>query len=868
MRQSCIDCGRYTSCTSYKISAEGDATNTEDEVPPILIVVGYPTEKDDTANRMGYASHEFLSKFLSRLEVNYVITYAVKCYGGKDEKGFIKPDQHHKDKCRELLVEEIRQYKPGCIVWLGAVAMEVVFGPNSPGSVNAALKGGIITDFGDIPIMGGYSPTTYKKKRSLIDEYLSLFTMAEKICKGELVDTPFDHTVILKDSDLPTIPASANPIFIDIEVRQTEDHPDMVTYYHPKAKLLCLGFTYLYKGTYYNYVLDEHMCRKDVFLKLFKGKTLYAQKTTYDFGGIEALMGVDVYDVAEDWGDTLNDSHWFQMDSKSLGLKYLANYYFGAEDYAAVLNPYIESAYNRRKMELKTYKKAIKQGLVVTPLGYDEPYATFEDVPKKILHWYNAQDGFWTARIYHEVLKHKELWERYKGSPVYSLLKRGLKFINYIEKHGMRYTESRLNKVREEAKSEAKRLKGELAELPEIKAACAGFSYTKDEAPYQLRPYYDKEKELYVWPPTDFNVRSTKFLNNFAAYTRCHPGTEADGGSLSFKKEIIEPIVGIDPENPIPYENLPDDLKLLRRIYDVRMLKYLSSNTLSKIVKYGYNGRLRSQYSLTSTATGRLASKATNLQNVKKGSKGRWVFVPDPKHVFVSIDYDRIELVILAWLSREPKMLEALRRGDDLHRLTADLIGANRDTAKTVNFLTVYGGGAAKLAAKAGISEAQAQIFINEFFASYPAITDYYKSLDKTVRSGEPLFTPWERMREFVLTGKFWIDSRLQRQWRNFPVQSTASDLTLNAACNCLDFILENDIEHLVRPVNIIHDDVMYQVHEEYVESITEHLRTIMTDATNLPFEIDVPLNVGFKIGRNWLEMEEYKMIDGRLVKK
>lgn len=869
MDSVCKQCKRYEGCKSYKLNAEGDFTQGTGMDKPILIVLPYPSPKDDELNRIDYSRNELLKSMLDGLEVPYVVTHAVKCSGSANESGgYTPPTDEEIEHCRVFLFEEIKKIEPACIIWLGGVALKSVLGKASPDSVSAALKAGVVTQFGDIPIIGSYAPGMFKHRKRLIEEYISLFTLAEKIVKKEWDNVPFEYTVIKKESELPIIPASATPIFVDIEVRQSQDHPEMVTYFHPRAKLICCGFSYLHKGVYYNYVLIDSMCKAPILRRLFAGRYIYCQKTTYDAGGMKQFTGFDVYEESSDWGDTLNDSYFFDLGSRELGLKAQAIKYFGAADYASALNPFIESERERRNQALIRQRKLLKKGVEeVTLLPYEEPYATFEDVPEVILYEYNAKDGFYTARIYHEILTKREDWEEYKESPAYTLMKRALKFISYIERNGMPVSSGALAEVRRDAQKEIARLTEVLKEHPLVKGACAGFSFPAESAPYKLKPYYDSETDHYVWKPCEFNVKSsTGFLNNFAAYTGCHPGNTSKGGRLTFEGKFFDRLVGIEPA--VPREELTEPLQVLRDVYTIKVLRDLQTHLLSKIDRFAYGGRLRSSYSLTSTETTRLTSQDPNLQNIKRGSPGRKVFKAKKGFLLGALDYDRIELVVLAYLAQEQAMLAALRRGDDLHQLTADNIGASRNQAKTVNFLTVYGGGAKKLAADLRIPEVEAQRFIDEFFASYPAIPAYYATLEACVRRGDPIVTPWGHKKHYTLTGTFWEDAKLQRQWQNFPVQGTASNITLNAACNCLDFILENELEPYVKPVNIIHDDVMYEIHEDYIEDILHHLANIMSDTSKLPFELGVPLNVGLKIGRNWLEMEEYKFENGLLVLK
>lgn len=125
--------------------------------------------------------------------------------------------------------------------------------------------------------------------------------------------------------------------------------------------------------------------------------------------------------------------------------------------------------------------------------------------------------------------------------------------------------------------------------------------------------------------------------------------------------------------------------------------------------------------------TARMSSSGPNMQNFSAQTRG--VFVARPGHVLISCDFDQVELRVVAGLAEEPVMITAIKRGDDLHQLTADGIGQPRKVGKMTNFLVVYGGGAGKLAAAAGIPLEQAQEVLTRFWSTYSRIKGYNDAL-------------------------------------------------------------------------------------------------------------------------------------------
>jgi DNA polymerase-1 len=131
------------------------------------------------------------------------------------------------------------------------------------------------------------------------------------------------------------------------------------------------------------------------------------------------------------------------------------------------------------------------------------------------------------------------------------------------------------------------------------------------------------------------------------------------------------------------------------------------------------------------TTTARMSSSGPNVQNFsKKDPRMRGLFLPEPGYRLCTIDFDQIELRVVAALAREDKMIDVIKAGGDLHQLTVDLLAESgveisRDIAKMTNFLIVYGGGAKALHDQSGIPMDVATEVIRGFKTAYPDITRY-----------------------------------------------------------------------------------------------------------------------------------------------
>ena len=170
------------------------------------------------------------------------------------------------------------------------------------------------------------------------------------------------------------------------------------------------------------------------------------------------------------------------------------------------------------------------------------------------------------------------------------------------------------------------------------------------------------------------------------------------------------------------------------------------------------------------------------------GREVRRAFVADPHHVLLAADYSQIELRVLAHLSEDPALKEAFSRGEDIHRATAalvfgvapELVGPEqRRAAKTINFGLIYGMGAYALARELGVSNAEAQNFIEAYFARLPKVREYLDRTKEQARETGKVSTLFGRVR--FISGLDATNSQVrgnaERQAINAPVQGTAADL-------------------------------------------------------------------------------------------
>jgi DNA polymerase I len=272
-------------------------------------------------------------------------------------------------------------------------------------------------------------------------------------------------------------------------------------------------------------------------------------------------------------------------------------------------------------------------------------------------------------------------------------------------------------------------------------------------------------------------------------------------------------------------------------------------------------GRLHTSFNQLVAATGRLSSSNPNLQNIpvrtELGRRIRAAFVPDAGWRFVAADYSQIELRILAHVSGEESLIEAFRRGEDIHARTAsEVFGVpldavtpeQRDVAKTTNFAVIYGVTAFGLSRGLDMSTKQAQEFLDRFFARHPKVKAY---LGRTVAEG--------RERGFVATllgrrrylpelrsGNPNLRGFGERMATNAPIQGTAADLVKIAMVRMAHELRAHRLES--RMLLQVHDELLFEAPAAEVGP----LQALATEVMESALTLDVPLKVDVKVGDDW----------------
>ncbi len=364
-----------------------------------------------------------------------------------------------------------------------------------------------------------------------------------------------------------------------------------------------------------------------------------------------------------------------------------------------------------------------------------------------------------------------------------------------------------------------------------------------------------KATEIYQHAGSEFNISSPKQLGDilFNKLNLPKPVKYGKGKTISTAVDVLE---GLAEEHDVP-----------RLVLEYRQLTKLKSTYVDALpaLLNPLSGRLHTTFGQTGTATGRLSSANPNLQNIpirtELGREIRAAFTAEPGHVLLAADYSQIELRLLAHFSKDLLLVEAYRRGDDIHTLTASQVFGvpplmvtpdHRRQAKVVNFGIVYGLSAFGLSQNLGIEPAEAKQFINAYFEKYQGVRAFIdRTLEEARREGK-VKTLFGRVRPIPdINGKNAnLRGFAERTAVNTPLQGTAADLIKIAMIRIDAALRERGLKS--RMTLQVHDELVFEVPEAEIEA----MRTLVREQMEKVHSLTVPLLVEIGVGKNWRDLE------------
>jgi DNA polymerase-1 len=364
-----------------------------------------------------------------------------------------------------------------------------------------------------------------------------------------------------------------------------------------------------------------------------------------------------------------------------------------------------------------------------------------------------------------------------------------------------------------------------------------------------------KAKEIYALAGVEFNISSPKQLGDvlFNTLNLPKPVKYGKGKMISTAVDVLE---GLAENHQVP-----------RLVLEYRQLTKLKStyvDTLPALIS-STTKRLHTTFDQTGTATGRLSSANPNLQNIpirtELGREIRAAFIAEPGHVLLAADYSQIELRLLAHYSSDPLLVEAFRRGDDVHTLTASQVFGvpplmvtpdHRRQAKVVNFGIVYGLSAFGLSQNLGIETGEARQFINAYFEKYAGVRAFIDRTLDEARRDQRVSTLFGRVRPIpdINSKNANLRGFAERTAVNTPLQGTAADLIKMAMIRIDAAFRERDLKS--RMTLQVHDELVFEVPETELDIIRSLVREQMENV----YPLAVPLLVELGVGLNWRDLE------------
>jgi DNA polymerase I len=346
----------------------------------------------------------------------------------------------------------------------------------------------------------------------------------------------------------------------------------------------------------------------------------------------------------------------------------------------------------------------------------------------------------------------------------------------------------------------------------------------------------------------DLNVGSPKQLETILFDEL---GLKAVKRTKTGRSTDAEALEAIADEHPLP------EVVLEHRA--IAKLKGTYVDALPRLV-HPRTGRIHGHWRQAVAATGRISSEEPNLQNIpirtELGRQIRKAFVAPPGQVFLSADYSQIELRVLAHLSEDPLMVDAFRKGEDIHARTAmEVFGVAEDAvtddmrrkSKTVNFGVIYGMGETALSKRLGIPRKEAASFIEAYFQKYAGVADFMRRTMMEAKRTETVKTLLGRVR---ILPDLHNSDRMKRSYaeriaQNTPIQGTAADILKLAMVKLRDPVVPG-----ARMVLTVHDELDFEVPESLADEAAGKIRAAMEGVVAL----SVPLVVDVGWGKTWAE--------------
>ncbi len=358
------------------------------------------------------------------------------------------------------------------------------------------------------------------------------------------------------------------------------------------------------------------------------------------------------------------------------------------------------------------------------------------------------------------------------------------------------------------------------------------------------------EQSIYDMAGETFNINSPKQLGAILFDKLQLPHGKKTKTGWSTNAEVLE--------------KLRYEAPIVDKVLEYRQYAKLKSTYADGLLRaVSPDGRVRTSFQMTVTATGRLSSTEPNLQNIptrtELGSEIRRLFIAGDGNVLVDADYSQIELRLLAHMAGDEAMQHAFLSGADFHTVTAarvfhvpetEVTHQMRSRAKAVNFGIVYGMSAFSLSQDIQVTVAEAKDYMERYFATYPGVKQYMTGIVETAKAQGYVETLYHRRRALpeLKSANFVQRSFGERVALNMPIQGTAADIMKLAMIRVYDRLRRENLQ--ARLIMQVHDELIVECPEAERETVEKLLRQEMEQVAALA----VPLTAEAHSGKNWLD--------------
>jgi DNA polymerase-1 len=441
-------------------------------------------------------------------------------------------------------------------------------------------------------------------------------------------------------------------------------------------------------------------------------------------------------------------------------------------------------------------------------------YKDFSEVPLQAATNYAAHDAYATHKLYEalydQIVDAPDSWIYYDIDKKLSLV------LQEVESNGCKIDLKFLTKLEKDLNKEIEKIEGNIFKI-------AG---------------------------EEFNIGSPKQLTEIFKKLDVKVTKKTKAGDFQTNVKVLEQLES-------------EGVEIASHILQWRQYSKLVSTYTSSLAEHADNNdRVHSTFNIAATITGRLSSSEPNLQNIpirtEIGKKIRTAFIAEKEHELYSFDYSQIELRVLSEACEDPNLLKAFQEDQDIHQSTGQLVfnkktinDNDRRMAKIINFGIIYGISQYGLAKQLGVSNAEAKLFIDNYFQKFPNINDYMKATtDKAKKLGyvENLFGRKSHIKD-INAKNFMLRSFAERQAINAPIQGTASDLIKIAMLDIQKYLETNNCKS--KMTSQVHDELLFEIHKNEKDLIPEITKLMETSHQKYK-SFKTPIKVDFGGGLNW----------------